>query len=335
LSLTALNYSTSAIEDLEGRVTGLKQNGFATTAAVHEQMGRLLREAVKFNLPEHGELVALENSDDSFSEFIRLPFDAVALEAPFPPDKDVYAGGGVFHETASSRRIAACWSSSLAGRYPALCPSGMDRPGFFVASVYFHDEAKRWLLAPLASFIPLNPAIQRGAEAPLPGADALERKFLESQGRLKPTTATYECRTVNLCPEMVALMAQEAGSMEAAIARLSIDVRDESSTALGFCLTVNASNVGRARMAAPDKLNKKRIKNGRPPFFESWVLDLMKAPATDRREPGYELDGHRNPPRQHLRRGHIRRLAPDRITFVRPTTIGATAHGSVDKVYRL
>ncbi|VTU42194.1 MULTISPECIES: hypothetical protein [unclassified Variovorax] len=335
MSPTALNYSTTAIEELEARVPGLRGNGFTTTAAVHEQLGQLLREAVKFNLPEHGELVALENSTDSFSEFIRLPFDAVALEAPFPQDKEVYAGGGAFQETASSRRIAACWSSSLAKRYPALCPTGMSRPGFFVASVYYHDDAKRWLVAPLASFIPLNPGIWRGAEEPLPGSDQLEREFLLSQGRLKPTTATYECQTVNLCPEMVALMAQETGSMEQAIARLSIDVRDEASTALGFCLTVNASNVGRVRMPAPDKLNKKRIKNGRPPFYESWVLDLMKAPAGPARAGGYEIDGQRNPPRQHLRRGHIRRLAPDRITFVRPTTIGAGARGVVDKVYRL
>lgn len=334
---SALNYSTHAIEGLQARIADMRRNGtMPHSVRAHEEMVELLRIAVKFNLPDNGELVALDTLDEAFSEFVRLPFDAVALEYGLSTLNEVYKGEDAFKETASSKRIAVCWTSSFAARFPALCPVPLEKKGFYVASVYYDDEDKLWVFSPLANFVPANPAITRGAAPPVSRSDALEQEFLLKQKAIKSTNSTYEAWTVQLCPEYVTLFAMHAGSRDAAMARLSMDLRDETASAFAFCLTVNSSNIGRERLAPPEKLNKKRISNGKAPFFEAWVLDLDRRaiPAESGRE-GYSLEGSRASPRLHLRRGHIRRLSPERITYVRGTAVGSMRAGQIEKTYRV
>jgi hypothetical protein len=334
---TALNYTPHAIEDLQKRLAGMSKSGLMPKSArAHVELLELLRIAVKFNLPGNGELVALESLDEAFSEFVRLPFEAVALETFVSQGADVYDEDNAFREAASSKRIAVCWSNTFAQQFPALCPVPIEKKGFYVASVYFDDDDKTWIFSPLASFIPANPRITRGAEPPTSASTALEQEFLLKNKVIKASNSTYECWTVQLCPEFVAMFAMHAGSLDAAMARLSIDIRDETTSALGFCLTINSSNIKRERISPPEKLNKKRIANGKPPFFESWVLDLDRpTDKGDSGREGYSLEGNRLAPRLHLRRGHIRRLSADRITFVRATAVGSLRSGQIEKTYRV
>ncbi|KWU24736.1 hypothetical protein [Burkholderia cenocepacia] len=334
---TALNFTPHAIEDLQRRLVGMKKSAqMPRSTRAHEEMLDLLRIAVKFNLPGNGELVALESLDEAFSEFVRLPFEAVALESSISNAMEVYDSDDAFKEAASSKRIAVCWSNSFAARFPTLCPVPADKKGFYVASVYFDDDDKTWILSPLASYIPDCPKISRGADAPTNSANALEHDFLLKNKVIKASNSTYECWTVQLCPEFITLFAMHAGSHDAAMARLSIDIRDETTTALGFCLTINSSNIKRERIAPSEKLNKKRIANGKPPFFESWVLDLDRpGEKGESTREGYTLDGNRLAPRLHLRRGHIRRLSADRITFVRATAVGSLRSGQIEKTYKV
>jgi len=334
---SALNYSTHAIEGLQARIAGMRRSGaMPRSLRAHEELVELLRIAVKFNLPDNGELVALETLDEAFSEFIRLPFDAVALEYALSTQNEVYKGEDAFKEAASSKRIAVCWANSFASRFPALCPIPAEEKGFYVASVYYDDDDKLWVFSPLANFVPANPAITRGAAAPTSRADTLEQEFLLKQKAIKSTNSTYEAWTVQLCPEYVTLFAMTAGSRDTAMARLSLDIRDETASAFAFSLTVNSSNIGRERIAPPEKLNKKRISNGKPPFFEAWVLDVdRRAPSAESSREGYSLEGSRASPRLHLRRGHIRRLSPERITYVRGTAVGSLRSGQIEKTYRV
>ncbi len=337
-SAGALNYTTHAIETLESWLAGLRRNNYRASAHALESLITVMREAVKFNLPEHGELVALETLDEAFSEFVRLPFDAVCLEAAFPVNGKtvpVYRGNDTFLENCSTRRIAVAWTQQYAQRFPALCPQGA-REGFYVASVYYDDEDRNWLAAPLLSFIPKNPAIERIPVLPSQGAQGLEYEFLLKQGAVRPNSAGYECETQVFLSEFVHLMAEEMGSVEAALARFSLDLRDETATAIAFCLTVNASNIEQRRMDAPAKLNKKRLSSGKVPFYDTWVLDVgTPTSRSGGRESNLNADDRRGAPRLHLRRGHLRRLGPDRITFVRATTVGTVHQGQVDKVYRV
>lgn len=336
MPLTALNYTTHAIEDLTAPLVNLKRNGFPRSARNLESLTKLMGEAVKFILPEHGELIALETLDEAFSEFIKLPFDAVCLEAPYSPaahTTPVYDKDDNFKEHPSTRRISVAWTQVMRDRYPALCPFE-ERVGFYVASVYYDDLDKLWVACPLLNFIPNNPKMERLAELPHAGYQEKEYSFLLERGAVRASSTSYECHTEVLLPELIEAMAHEMDSVEDAVVRFSLDMRDETATTLGFCLTVNASNVGKQRIEPPAKLNKKRFSSGRVPFFESWVLDLTKRPVGARADSELE-PGLRESPRLHLRRGHIRRLGADRIAYVRATSVGSLHQGEISKTYRL
>lgn len=109
------------------------------------------------------------------------------------------------------------------------------------------------------------------------------------------------------------------------------DISDEVQAAVEFMMTVNCENVKRERIEAPAKLNKKREANGKPAFGSYWVLDVLKQSY----EKGPSAGGSHASPRMHFRRGHIRRLASGKTTFVRHTMVGNGAAGVVQKTYNI
>lgn len=333
----ALNYSTAAIEDLETQRKAFERRGWRETASAYQQISQLMREALKFNLPDHGDLVALDGLDESFSDFVRLPFEAACLETPFSKVAEPFKGGAgrpqVMAEQSSSKRVAVCWTNAVAHRFPLLCPRGLLSKGFYVASVYYADDEQCWSLCPTGSFFPEGLDIRAGTDAPTNPAQALELEFRRERGTLTEGASTYDAYPVKYCPEVIAMFVMASGDQDAALARLALDLHDECRTAIGFCLTINASNIKRQRIEAPAKLNKKRLSSGKTPFYDAWILDLGAA------QPGGRGDSDgasgRAGPRMHLRRGHIRRLGPDRITFVRTAAVGRPEQGAVQKVYKV
>jgi hypothetical protein len=290
---TALNYSTHAIEELEHRLRHFRRIGMNEAARALECLLAVMREAEKFVLPNHGR---------------RLPYDAVCLEAPFPMDGTtvpVYDSEDGFKEHASTRRISVAWTHRLQERFPPLCPMG--KPGFYVTSVYFDDAEQFWIPAAMLSFIPENPIVEKAPTLPTKGFAGKENEFLLRTGVIKPTNTSFECHTRMLLPEMVYQLAGDLGSVDDALARLSIDLRDETASAISFCLTANASNVTRHKLEAPVKLNKRRTLSGRAPFYDAWELDVQPRPATS----SASLS-----PRDYLRKGLLLRQSADSITYV-------------------
>lgn len=100
---------------------------------------------------------------------------------------------------------------------------------------------------------------------------------------------------------------------------------------LGFCLTVNCENVQTAEVAPPAKLNAKRVKNGKQPLDSYHVLVL---PGGDASAP-QGGSAHRQGPRSHWRRGHLRRLGEGRVVWVRHALVGNRELGNVQKEYRV
>lgn len=85
--------------------------------------------------------------------------------------------------------------------------------------------------------------------------------------------------------------------------------------------------------APPARVNEKRAREGKPPLFETKTLTIHVNPRT----PTAHLNsggGHASP-RQHLRRGHIRRLPSGQNTWVQPCVVGDASKGFVSKTYRV
>jgi hypothetical protein len=98
---------------------------------------------------------------------------------------------------------------------------------------------------------------------------------------------------------------------------------------VSLCAFLSCLNVTTETVLPSDKINTKRLKRGQAPFDVYRVLTVEAASGR-----GGAGDGHRSP-REHLRRGHIRRLSPDKQVWVSSTVVNPGAPGRVNKTYRI
>ncbi len=105
-----------------------------------------------------------------------------------------------------------------------------------------------------------------------------------------------------------------------------------ASEVLFFLQLLSCSNVKMRTIKEPKQLNRKRSAKKLALIDEYHVLQL---PVSG--NPRYEGKEHsdRNSPRLHFRRGHIRRLSEDQITWVSHCMVGNAELGIVTKEYRL
>jgi hypothetical protein len=96
------------------------------------------------------------------------------------------------------------------------------------------------------------------------------------------------------------------------------------------CTNVRAETY---HVAPPAKINERRAREGKPPLFETKTLTIHVNPRTPNAHQSFG-GGHASP-RQHLRRGHIRRLETGKNVWVQPHVVGDSSKGSISKTYRV
>lgn len=151
-----------------------------------------------------------------------------------------------------------------------------------------------------------------------------------AEGRINPKLAAahaFEAKPIGFMPEALAAMAREQGG-EAAMDFLRADILDETNAYLDLCFTLACNNVRAERQAASPALNKARLKSGKIPLKDFHILTIDGHGNGN----GEAFSGPRNGPRAHLRRGHIRRLDANRVTWVNATMVRGRG-GFVDKQY--
>jgi len=98
-----------------------------------------------------------------------------------------------------------------------------------------------------------------------------------------------------------------------------------------FLLALSCNNVKKIENVPPEKLQKKRIKNRKIPFFSYWTLHL-KLSKEEQRKIGSNGGSHASP-RLHLRRGHARQYQPGLFTWVQSCVVGNKENGLIMKDY--
>lgn len=98
-----------------------------------------------------------------------------------------------------------------------------------------------------------------------------------------------------------------------------------------FLSAINCSNVRRVEHKPDEKLQKARAKRGKQPLFSYWTLELEM----ERTESTSGLGGTHASPRVHLRRGHARKLASGKYTWVQACVVGNKKAGMIHKDYAL
>lgn len=105
------------------------------------------------------------------------------------------------------------------------------------------------------------------------------------------------------------------------------DVMDEIGATVDFLNALQCSNVGTERM---DPKHGAKVKGALP--FDSYHVLTIRPSATVARD---TLGGSHRSPREHLRRGHIRRLETGAKVWVNATVVNPGVGGKVRKDYRV
>ena len=318
----ALNFTTRALEQL----SGIDNPAAPLSTLGFRYICDKLRQAQVFVLPDHGTLLDRDKP--------RPELDGIVLRPPFPVVALEYTAKAIartdpFYTAATcSRRIALAWEwkSDLPTAFRA--PADYLSPGVVIASIAFYDSQQLWMpIFGAVHFAYDDDWMEHPTEA------SVFRERLIKTGGISAASAkarSLPCTPVPILPEaMIGTIRQlgEAGMADI----LRADVMDEANAYFDMCWSLACRNVRAERHAAPDKLNRQRLKAGKLPFADHHTLVLDGADGNTVWGGG---PADRAGPRSHLRRGHIRRLAPDRVTWVNQTMVRGRG-GFVSKDYRM
>lgn len=101
---------------------------------------------------------------------------------------------------------------------------------------------------------------------------------------------------------------------------------------VGVLVALKCDVVDENLRAAPRSLNKSREMKGKSPLFEHKILTLKPGVSVRDVAPA---GGTHSSPRLHWRRGHVRRVGADRVTWIKPHLVGNSHLGVVTKDYEM
>lgn len=315
-----LHFTSKAIEQLLSYDFPAHPFAHAATRYLVEKLMR----AEVFVLPDHGELLDRSKVRPEVpGTMFRPPFPVVALEYTSTAPRRV---DEFYTSVRSSKRIALAWDWED-GELPAIFgPLNPYGPGVAIASICWLDDAQMWM--PMAGIIHVSHDVQW---LPMDTASSAFAQAMMANGQIPKKVAasqTFECNIIPLMLESLSMARERLGTMAATIDTVHADLADEVSAYTDMCYALACRNVTYTTQAEPTLLNKQRARKGKPPLRGFHVLQI----GGDDMEGGTGHGSARTGPRSHLRRGHIRRLSPDRITWVNPAMVRGRG-GFVDKIY--
>ncbi|PZR78056.1 MAG: hypothetical protein DI537_42540 [Stutzerimonas stutzeri] len=305
-----LNYMPKAVQSLRE----LYLQGSRETREDIGNLLSLLGKAEVFVLPPHGQLL---DRGKPYPEvpglMFRPPFPVVALEYEAP-----ILGSRDRHEFYS----AAPCPKRIAMAYDLPPRDGLPEGGCAIVSISYFAELARWMPVCGAGVIPYDAEYVTLARtnfvASMIDMGAVSAKCARARSMEMIVTPIWR--------EPYAAIAIERGAA-GLVDILSADLMDEVNAYRDMCIALACKNVSTRKVSAPAAINRKRIKSGKVPLSDFHVLEIEGADGL----PGVAA-GSGTSPRSHLRRGHVRRLGPDRITWVNATIVSGWG-GFVDKQY--
>ena len=317
-----MNYSAQAIKDLEFML-GMMRDDYPLTSIATKIIIDLLRSSIKFSIPDGGKLFEkgyFPNMEE-IGDF-HLPFPIVALEYKF---KTLHNSTGLGIDQDAHERIALCVDVSQVENFPLNFFNSKN--GFYVFPFWKTDSklGRLWNVCYGGGFIPAS----RDPDSTLTTPKELEG--------LITTTTDLGVRYFPVLPEMVHSLETSFGRDEF-IKNMTLDANDEVGALLHFLSVVNCSNVI-AETANTNKRNlkarnAKRIKKGKKELFEYKVLKIK--PSLTQRAKSMNEGQKRKSPKEHLRRGHPRRIpGKSKPTWINSVTVCPESKGRVDKEYSL
>jgi hypothetical protein len=309
-----LNYSADAIASL---LNPLKHGAILKTAPlmaqVIEELCRLLDKAVKFEMPENGCVVESKKVVEILDrDILALPFPLIVLEYPHSD----FSRLNPITNIAPRKRIALCMD--LKGDEKELIPqifakglSNFRAHGCIaVIPIYYIDNM--WLPSVFASLIQKDE----------PGPDEIIIDTPHPEYKDASRSNKVSVKVCPILPEAANRLIDNIG-IDKAINNALADNNDEVVAVSSLMVALSCSNVSTVLVPAPVKLNKKRKKSGKLPLYDYRIV-VVDTHDSVKKYPMSQPSGDstRKSPREHLRRGHIRRLG-DRRIWVQSAIVGS------------
>ena len=333
----AKHYTAHAIESIRKHAATLVKNGDKSSAADLLRIVEWLEQAVVFALPDGGRLLDnMKPLSVNDTDILRLPYPVVALEYHIG---DVERGdtlGSVKQTIDAPRRIALCIDFS-ADQAKQVCPvlaaksdfadsvghdGGILVIGIWEANI---EHLEGWFPAAVGAVISRKQDAM--AKPTIPAGLGIDESDVTSVTE-NPVAFSME----PIVPLISGVAMMQLGR-EKAMAEAYADLIDELNAASSFIQAMACTNIVSEKVPATPKLNKKRIKNGKIPYSDYHVLKIRLSGSKTENNSGADHD--RRTPREHLRRGHIRRLSNGRRTWVNPCIVAAGSEGKAHKSYRV
>jgi len=332
------NYTMHLIEDLKVVAQNLSEEAPHETVKIVNLM-RDMHDAVKFIAPLDGRFIndSLSQEDanetmEAFAKYLkmfRLPYRRMVVEYQSQATLKGKPTGGFIRTVLYAEEHTK--------------PDGQQ--GASVIAGYRLPNANGWAISPVSLFIPYESEYKllTDVEGKTPaeylsemvgsGDSVLGQRLIGElvSGRGKARRAletevtlwlpTYSGRTK---------VVQEHGQKPYTW-MMAQHLWGESLSLLELCAVLNCSNIDTDTVHPPAKLNAKRERNGKLPYFEYKVL-MVRDPAQGVTRAGFTVTDRRHP-RQHLRRGHIRRYQTGKSVWINQMVVGSARDGIIQKDY--
>lgn len=312
-----LNYSVHALEQLYQLDP---HNFLREDAQALKELFHFIDCGIKFELPTNGTIFD-EHVEKGYEvvdyTMLNLPFPVTVLEYPFT----IFQDNGT--NVPSTKRIAVCLdyeknkNTYLAKTALKICPKLEEVGGILLYPVFYIEGL--W-----------GPSIW-GVTIPRLDPETSTLSIYQYGNPKSPVISKVGFLQTPLMIDSARRHMEKLGVTQAVTDALR-DCGEEVSALIGLLAALSCSNVSFLEEPAPHKLNSKRIKNGKLPFYSYKVVSVI--PARNKKTPSSDgTESGRQSPREHLRRGHIRRLSPGKNTWVQASVIGAATKGHIDKTY--
>ena len=304
MTTTAKNYAAQAEYDLLKVAKMLKKNGLNEDAKMTELMSSFIENSIHFSVPDNGKIL-----DDKLrgitGQSVRLPFQRITIEYHVPL-------GGVYQDYApsmSSKRLVMAQEIE----------NNNKEIWIQILAACYSDKHKSWSPSCIGWFMPS-----------LWDSLYTETKVIPQYGDLEGNPKIHG-KPFNWLKQICKKREDEVG-VENALRGNMHDIAQEMSVLLEFCEALSCSNVTHEPIEKINPaVNARRIRDGKLPIYETRCLVIN---AGKQSAPSGEYKGNSThvSPRQHLRRGHIRRL-PDKNIWVNSCVVGDKSNGVIDKSY--
>lgn len=274
--MQALNYTPRAIEHLLSIQLPLLRQGMRKTSSALSHVLFMLERAPKFLLPNMGQQVTLEPTLDGYGDTVQIASGEVVLEYAYEPEHLRLLK--MLDQQPATKRIALAWAhDSDAGRMLTDPAGGKSLgPGTFVLPIFSatdpDDGSEGWAFPAGLGFLPRGLVVQPGM-APESSSDELLLRANRESGAILVSNLGMQARVLNAFPEMTeAALAAHGGDEDVMAAALMGDLSDEMWSVIQFCVLLGRPGTKAVEIKAPEKLNKKRASQGRPPLPSYLVL---------------------------------------------------------------